>query len=117
MTAVPAEYEPTSWIEDKVAWFGQRAKARAARTGRPPGTGALAWWTAHLLGTTAAYAAFTIGAFLYALPIIAWSVLAVSILVLDAKVSTGRRKRRAAAAAAELPRVPHQEERKPVAYR
>lgn len=117
MTAVPAEYEPTSWIEDRVSWFGQRAKARAARTGRAPGTGALGWWTAHLFGTAAAYAAFTIGAFLYAQPIIAWAVLAVSILVLDTKVSTGRRKRRAAAAAAELPRVPRQEERQPLVYR
>lgn len=108
MVAVPAKGEPTSLIENIVLWFAKLTRRRAARTGKTTGTGVVAWWTAELFGTVAAFATFTYGAFLYLLPGLGYAVLGVSVLVLDSKISTGRRKRRAAAA--ELTVVPAQQQ-------
>lgn len=97
MVAVPVKnVPPLSLVEQGVAWMGRRARVRAARTGRPVAPSVVGWWLAELLGTLGALGAFTVGAFLYAPPLLAYVVLGVALLVLDTKVSGARRRRAAA---------------------
>lgn len=92
MVAVPVGREPMSLIDSMVLW----AAKRRARSGRGKGSGAFGWWLGELTGTLAAFAALVFGAFQYAPPFVAWVVLAVVLLALDAKVSGARRDRRQA---------------------